>query len=128
MIASFLIQLQKKLIGIPRVLECRVLGRRFHVSGSGCQDHAPSQHSIRFGFDPSPPPVHRRVVVTGIGFVTPFGLGVDCTWDSMLLGASALSSLERHDLPQVRSYCITYTLGRSIIMYLYQRVGPPESV
>ncbi len=33
----------------------------------------------------------RRVVVTGMGAVTPFGLGVDCFWDGLISGQSAVS-------------------------------------
>ena len=33
----------------------------------------------------------RRVVVTGMGAVTPFGLGVDRFWDGLISGQSAVS-------------------------------------
>lgn len=58
--------------------------------------------TVDFGFDPSPRPKHSRVVVTGLGFVTPFGIGTAPTWNNLLLGNSSISALERHHLPHVR--------------------------
>jgi 3-oxoacyl-[acyl-carrier-protein] synthase II len=37
----------------------------------------------------------RRVVVTGIGIVTPFGTGVDVFWDALLSGRSCISNIDR---------------------------------
>jgi 3-oxoacyl-[acyl-carrier-protein] synthase II len=39
----------------------------------------------------------RRVAVTGIGLVTPIGLGVDACWDSLVAGASGVRGIERFD-------------------------------
>ncbi len=36
----------------------------------------------------------RRVVVTGLGIVSPFGLGVKKFWDSLLEGKSGISTIE----------------------------------
>jgi len=44
----------------------------------------------------------RRVVVTGIGLLSPFGLGVDHTWKQILAGKSAtrrIDAFETDDLP-----------------------------
>ncbi|WGF90052.1 beta-ketoacyl-ACP synthase II [Marinivivus vitaminiproducens] len=44
----------------------------------------------------------RRVVVTGLGLVTPLGCGVDATWRALLQGKSGVRAIERfptEDLP-----------------------------
>jgi len=44
----------------------------------------------------------RRVVVTGMGLVTPFGIGLEHNWNSLIAGASgirAIQSFEVSDLP-----------------------------
>ena len=37
----------------------------------------------------------RRVVVTGIGIVSPFGCGVDKFWNSLIEGKSGIKTLTR---------------------------------
>jgi len=41
--------------------------------------------------------VTRRVVVTGMGAVSPFGLGVRHLWDSILAGKSGISTISKFD-------------------------------
>ncbi|XP_015881492.3 3-oxoacyl-[acyl-carrier-protein] synthase, mitochondrial isoform X2 [Ziziphus jujuba] len=49
-------------------------------------------------FDP-PPLVHsRRVVVTGLGMVTPLGCGVDTTWKRLIQGDCGIRALSPEDL------------------------------
>lgn len=36
---------------------------------------------------------NHRVVVTGMGLITPLGIGLNENWNNMLLGKSAISSL-----------------------------------
>ena len=36
----------------------------------------------------------RRVVVTGLGIVSPFGVGIDKFWNSLLEGKSGISTIE----------------------------------
>lgn len=52
-----------------------------------------------------PPPVvpQRRVVVTGLGLVTPLGVGVAKVWERLLAGKSGLSKLLPEHLPLVRA-------------------------
>lgn len=39
----------------------------------------------------------KRVVVTGLGALTPFGMGVDTAWNSIIAGKSALSNITKFD-------------------------------
>lgn len=39
----------------------------------------------------------RRVVITGLGAITPFGVGVDKLWDNLKNGKSAISTIENFD-------------------------------
>ena len=37
----------------------------------------------------------RRVVITGIGAITPYGVGADKLWEALKAGKSAISKIER---------------------------------
>jgi len=39
----------------------------------------------------------RRVVVTGLGLITPVGIGTEVTWDGLVAGRSGVSSISRFD-------------------------------
>src|SRR5260221_5417300 len=39
----------------------------------------------------------RRVVVTGLGLVTPIGIGVEANWDSLMKGRSGVGLITRFD-------------------------------
>ncbi|CAK9134749.1 unnamed protein product [Ilex paraguariensis] len=55
--------------------------------------------SYRFeAFDPPPPVPHRRVVVTGLGMVTPLGCGVATTWKRLTNGECGIRAITPDDL------------------------------
>ncbi|MBI5682036.1 MAG: beta-ketoacyl-ACP synthase II [Deltaproteobacteria bacterium] len=43
--------------------------------------------------------MERRVVVTGLGIVSPLGIGVDKAWDSVISGKSGIRHITRFDIP-----------------------------
>ena len=43
----------------------------------------------------------RRVVVTGMGLVTPIGLGVGAAWESLTDGACGIKAISADDIPKV---------------------------
>ncbi|XP_022892891.1 3-oxoacyl-[acyl-carrier-protein] synthase, mitochondrial isoform X4 [Olea europaea var. sylvestris] len=49
-------------------------------------------------FDPPPQIPSRRVVVTGLGMVTPLGCGVETTWKRLLEGESGIRGITVEDL------------------------------
>lgn len=52
-------------------------------------------------FGDLPPQPSRRVVVTGLGLVTPLGVGVVAVWERLLAGATGVRRLTAEDLPEV---------------------------
>ncbi|KAH7619097.1 hypothetical protein Ndes2526B_g06050 [Nannochloris sp. 'desiccata'] len=59
-----------------------------------------STTSTAFNALEAPPiPPFRRVVVTGIGLVTPLGTGVQGVWERLIAGDTAIRALTEEDLP-----------------------------
>ena len=42
-------------------------------------------------------PINKRVVITGLGLVTPLGIGVKPTWESLCTGKSGVGEITRFD-------------------------------
>ncbi|TYZ56904.1 hypothetical protein PybrP1_006070 [[Pythium] brassicae (nom. inval.)] len=51
----------------------------------------------QLAFAPPPPAPTRRVVVTGLGAVTPYGVGLQHSWEALLNSQSAITTIEKFD-------------------------------
>ena len=47
--------------------------------------------------------MNRRVVITGMGLVTPLGAGVDTTWKRLIAGESGLSTITKFDTSDLKA-------------------------
>ena len=62
----------------------------------------------------------RRVVITGIGLVSPFGMGAEHSWKQLLTGRSAASRVthfEVEDLPCKVAHTIPRGNGSDCLLY-----------
>ncbi|XP_057507012.1 3-oxoacyl-[acyl-carrier-protein] synthase, mitochondrial [Actinidia eriantha] len=71
----------------PRLFPSRFQFNRFISSSSAFK-----------AFDPPPSVPHRRVVVTGLGLVTPLGCGVESTWKRLIEGECGVRAITPEDL------------------------------
>ena len=58
------------------------------------------QDSMRFSANGHSP---RRVVITGVGTVSPLGLSVDETWGNLLAGRSGIETITEFDTSELRT-------------------------
>jgi len=73
--------------------------RRLSYSTTSAQPQAAAGPADPFGAPPQLP--QRRVVVTGIGMVTPLGVGVHDSWQRLLEGRTGVQRLQPEHLPEV---------------------------
>lgn len=66
---------------------------------SDCQHKLFSTFTDPYGAPPTL--TARRVVVTGLGLVTPLGVGVAKVWQRLLAGETGVSKLDPEHLPEV---------------------------
>ncbi|KAG5545679.1 hypothetical protein RHGRI_017979 [Rhododendron griersonianum] len=70
-----------------------LLSSRFHFTR-----FSSSSSSTNVSFGPPPSVPSRRVVVTGLGMVTPLGCGVEATWKRLIVGECGVRSITPEDL------------------------------
>lgn len=65
------------------------------------QTTTPQKHTRTDPFGPLPALQQRRVVVTGIGMVTPLGVGAQDSWQGLIAGHTGVRRLQADDIPGV---------------------------
>lgn len=63
----------------------------------------------------------RRVVVTGLGMITPLGLDVETTWKSILAGKSGISRIEHFDASDLSCQICGYVKNFDVTQYLSEK-------
>lgn len=93
--SSILLGRSNSISSVQQTAQCPSRSSRAH-SSQAARQHEPDP----FGDPPALP--QRRVVVTGIGMVTPLGVGVADSWQGLVAGRTGVRRLQAEDLPEVR--------------------------
>ncbi|KAK9035111.1 hypothetical protein V6N11_077160 [Hibiscus sabdariffa] len=72
--------------------------RSWHKLKTICRFQLPRHLSSSISLPPPPLPSPRRVVVTGLGLVTPLGCGVETTWERLIEGKCGIRAVAPEDL------------------------------
>ncbi|HLM66284.1 MAG TPA: beta-ketoacyl synthase N-terminal-like domain-containing protein, partial [Longimicrobium sp.] len=64
------------------------------------------------------PPAYRRVVITGIGALTPIGTGVEGLWDGLRRRESAVQRVSRFDPSPFRTHIAAQVEGFEATDYM----------
>ncbi|HVS02495.1 MAG TPA: beta-ketoacyl-ACP synthase II [Thermoanaerobaculia bacterium] len=67
---------------------------------------------------PQESPSHRRVVITGVGLVSPLGVGTEATWEGILEGRSGIGPITRFDASDFDSRIAGEVQGFDPTLYL----------
>ncbi|KAL4361334.1 hypothetical protein GQ457_04G024800 [Hibiscus cannabinus] len=70
----------------------------WHKLKTICRFQLPRHLSSSISLPPPPLPSPRRVVVTGLGLVTPLGCGVETTWERLIEGRCGIRAVAPEDL------------------------------
>ncbi|MBS1116482.1 MAG: beta-ketoacyl-[acyl-carrier-protein] synthase, partial [candidate division NC10 bacterium] len=65
----------------------------------------------------------RRVAVTGMGIVTPIGIGVEAFWKSLLAGRSGVGPVEHFDASGLPARIAAYVRDREALDAWRGRLG-----
>jgi 3-oxoacyl-[acyl-carrier-protein] synthase II len=63
----------------------------------------------------------KRVVVTGLGMVTPLGLTVETTWQGILAGKSSISRIEHFDASDINSHICSHIKNFDPLPYMAEK-------
>jgi len=63
----------------------------------------------------------RRVVVTGLGMITPLGLDVETTWKAILAGQSGISRIEHFDASDLSCQICGYVKNFDVTQYMSEK-------